>query len=658
MTRRLYRSIPGRIVGLYLTMTVLSLATITYLFDRTTHDSILSSVESHLETITANKSDLVSRWMGEREHDVEVVAKNATVVDDTSQLVGAAPNDAPAARSSLGQLLRLVRDQYGAYHDIFIFDRHPQLLASSRGDGAPPELDDAALLEAVSHGRHYVSSAYLHPGQRTLALNLASPIETPQGELLGAVVAVVDLGAIKQMTDAMELMTSGEAYLVDERGVFITHRDSRRVLRDDISAAFGITEVIHGRSGVGVYRDYRGIPVVGAYQWIPRWRWGLVAEVDRDEAFAPIEAARRHLLLIVGFVTLAVFLGTALVVRTIVRPLRELTRAVQAVASGELDQHVGIAANDEVGMLSVCFNQMAKNLGEARSAMDDRIRAATASLAQKNAELSGANEQLLQINRELEQQRAIVAQTARFAAMGEMAAGIAHEINNPLTTMRNLIHTLRSADPNDAGRQRDLEVVDHEIQRINSLVANFLKCARPPQTNIRPVRVQRLVDHTLKLLAPQAHGKRIKVVPEVERDLPPVPADEEQLVQVLVNLLLNAIQASPAAAEVRVAARAVYRHGEATPARVEIAVTDHGPGIAAEAREKVFSPFYTTKADGSGLGLAISQRIVEAHGGTLTFSSVPDGETTFVVSLVRPERSRVPRDAPEMSNELATRNRI
>ncbi|MBI4701804.1 MAG: HAMP domain-containing protein [Deltaproteobacteria bacterium] len=643
MNWRFYRTLPGRMVGLYLAMACASLGATTWLFYGTTRDLILSSVQSHLRTIAATETDLISRWMQERVHDVDVVAKNATVIEHTSQLVAGEPETAPPARRALAQLLRLVRDQYGAYHDIFIFGRDKRLLASSRGDGARPAIDDALLFDAVRAGRQYASDAYLHPEQTSLALTLASPIETRDDELLGAVVAVVDLRAVNQITDSMQLMSSGEAYLVNQQGVFLTHRDRRRVLRDDISRVSGIAAAISGQSGVGVYPDYRDVPVVGAYQWMPRWRWGLVAEVDRAEALAPVDAARRSLLLIVGLVTAAVFLGTLLLVRSVVRPLRELTRAVQAVASGQLEQHLEIAGDDEVAYLTRCFNQMATNLAEAHSAMDERIHQATSSLAQKNAQLAAEgehlarlNEQLQAANRELEQERAIVARTARFAVMGETAAGIAHEINNPLTTMKNLVHSLGAAAGDDGGIVgHDLGVLGEEIEKINRLVKNFLKYARPPKANIRPVHVPGLVEQTIRLLEPQARQKQLAVAAAVDVDLPDVLADQEQLGQVLVNLMLNAIQASPPGGEVRLTARAVFAEQERSPSRVEIAVADQGPGIDPGARDKVFSPFFTTKAEGSGLGLAISHRIVEEHGGTLTFSSVPEAGTTFVLGLSR-----------------------
>jgi signal transduction histidine kinase len=281
------------------------------------------------------------------------------------------------------------------------------------------------------------------------------------------------------------------------------------------------------------------------------------------------------------------------------------------------------------------LRRLERSLAQTRKAMAERIGEATRRLETKNAELAAANEELHRANRELEQQRALVERSARFAAMGEMAAGLAHEINNPLTTMKNLVHSLRPTVPDEDIRGRDLAVVAEEIEKLNRLVVNFLKYARPPKANIRPMDVAGLVHDTIKLLEHQANHKQLSFVSSVDLDLPLALADREQLGQVLVNLVLNAIQASPEGGEVRVSASAEVADEGDEPRAVQISVTDQGPGVSEESREKVFNPFFTTKANGSGLGLAISQRIVEEHAGTLTLSSVFGEGATFVVTLSR-----------------------
>jgi signal transduction histidine kinase len=232
-------------------------------------------------------------------------------------------------------------------------------------------------------------------------------------------------------------------------------------------------------------------------------------------------------------------------------------------------------------------------------------------------------------NQELEEQRELVAQAARLAAMGEMAAGIAHEINNPLTTIKNLLHTLRGQLSSAETGRKDLQIIEEEIDKITNLVRNFMRYARPPKARIAETDLRELFEKHLELLEPQIHQKELKVARDFEADAPLALADPEQIGQVMLNLLLNAIQASPQGAAILVFIRAGAVSGRR---RVEFGVGDSGAGIAAADREQIFRPFFTTKAQGTGLGLAISQRIVEEHGGEITTEARGEG-ATFVVTL-------------------------
>jgi signal transduction histidine kinase len=198
------------------------------------------------------------------------------------------------------------------------------------------------------------------------------------------------------------------------------------------------------------------------------------------------------------------------------------------------------------------------------------------------------------------------------------------------------VHSLRAGLPKEDPRHKDVAIVAHEIDKINRLVVGFLQYAQPPRANVTATRLDDVVSHALRLVEPQARQKHLQISKRLAANLPDIPADAQQISQVLVNLLLNAVQASSAGCEIELFSRAVFTNGSAEPAKVQIGVKDHGTGIAMAARDKVFTPFYTTKPDGCGLGLAISQRIVEDHGGELGFACDTDGGTTFLLTLPGP----------------------
>jgi two-component system sensor histidine kinase HydH len=225
----------------------------------------------------------------------------------------------------------------------------------------------------------------------------------------------------------------------------------------------------------------------------------------------------------------------------------------------------------------------------------------------------------------------------RLAALGEMAAGLAHEIRNPLAAIKGATQYL---DPRRLpGEDREfLEIIVEEVDRLNGVVTAFLDYARPLKSAMSPGDVGDILQRTFKLLTPQI-PEGIEVAIDVAPELPPVECDPEQLKQVFLNLALNSFQAMPGGGRLRVTATLArddldgWREPRYRDARIEVRFRDTGPGIPPEARESIFVPFYTTKEKGTGLGLAISQRIVKAHRGSLSVSAPPEGGAEFTVSL-------------------------
>ena len=243
----------------------------------------------------------------------------------------------------------------------------------------------------------------------------------------------------------------------------------------------------------------------------------------------------------------------------------------------------------------------------------------------------------------------------RLAALGEMAAGLAHEIRNPLAAIKGATQYLdpRRLPPEDG---EFLEIIVEEVDRLNGVVTQFLDYARPLKSTLVPGDVADILQRTFKLLGPQV-PPGIQVTIDVAPELPPVNCDAEQLKQVFLNLALNSFQAMPDGGKLHVSATlardelATWREPRFRDDRVEIRFRDTGPGIPPDARDNVFVPFYTTKVKGTGLGLAISQRIVKAHHGTLVVSGPAQGGAEFAVSIpcieAEPLRPASPAPRPE-----------
>jgi signal transduction histidine kinase len=244
-------------------------------------------------------------------------------------------------------------------------------------------------------------------------------------------------------------------------------------------------------------------------------------------------------------------------------------------------------------------------------------------------QVEGLTERIVEVVRRLQQREREVLRAEQLAAVGQLAAGVAHEIRNPLTSIKLLVQAGLEDLAGGGLAGEDLRIIEQEIRRLERSLQSFLDFTRPPKPERRPVKAGSIVAACLGLIRGRADKQRV----EVRVEAPPwdltLTADGEQLRQVLVNLALNALDAMPAGGTLTVAVRA--RSGA-----VLLEVTDTGPGIAAELMPRLFQPFVSGKETGLGLGLVISRRIVEDHGGTIRAENRPGGGARVVVSLPVP----------------------
>jgi signal transduction histidine kinase len=232
---------------------------------------------------------------------------------------------------------------------------------------------------------------------------------------------------------------------------------------------------------------------------------------------------------------------------------------------------------------------------------------------------------------ELQRAQEQLIHSERLAAVGELAARVAHGIRNPLSAISNSTGVLRRDLDLEGDDRRLLEVVYNESQRLADMVTDFLKFARPRPPHKSPQALGEILDDLILLLTEDQRVKnRVAIEKSYEEDLPLVEADEAQIRDALWNLLVNGVEGMPQGGSLHVSLRGNMKP---EPSSLEIAIADTGVGIQSEEKEKVFQPFHTTKAEGTGLGLAIVQRVVEGHRGSIELESAPGQGCTFTVHL-------------------------
>jgi len=290
-------------------------------------------------------------------------------------------------------------------------------------------------------------------------------------------------------------------------------------------------------------------------------------------------------------------------IKSITRPVAELLGATRKIKSGKLQYRIKEKLNDEFGELAGSFNEMAASLQE-------------------------------QYNR--------LQETERLAVVGELAAGMAHEIKNPMAGIKVSMEVLSQDSPLDQEDKEVLHRVINEIDRITALLKGLLNYARPPKPEMISLNVNQILEATMKsaryaLQTPKNKGKekdrQIEFVKDLSPDLPQIVADPGQLQQVFLNLVLNAVDAISSISGRQGIITLQTRHS--SEGFVQISIADNGKGIDSKMLEKIFNPFYTTKPQGTGLGLAITKRLVEQHnGGSIAVANNPGGEgVTFTINL-------------------------
>ena len=223
--------------------------------------------------------------------------------------------------------------------------------------------------------------------------------------------------------------------------------------------------------------------------------------------------------------------------------------------------------------------------------------------------------------REIKQLEEKVRRSEKMAAIGKLAAGVAHEIRNPLSSIKGFAQYLRQALKNKPREKEYAETMVLEVDRINQVVTDLLTFARPMEAELAPTDISELVEHTVRLVHDDAQSRNVSVQMNIS-DLSKIPLDANQMTQAILNLLLNSLQAIHTGGQIEVGAEL-----NPSDSRLKIWVEDDGTGIAADQKEKIFDPFFTTREKGTGLGLAIVHKIVENHNGEINLQSPPAGKT-------------------------------
>ncbi len=346
----------------------------------------------------------------------------------------------------------------------------------------------------------------------------------------------------------------------------------------------------------------------------------VLGVLDTTISLEDFEKERKQIynrMIISGVISVIIisFLLSLLLTKFVNRPIEKLLLATREAARGNLDTKVEIRSHDELGELAQSFNHMISELKRSRNAIEEWTQTLEQKVNERTKELQQIQDQLIR--------------AGKMAALGELAAGVAHEINNPLTgvlTFSSLM--LKKVDENHPWK-KDLENIVQQTTRCRNIVRGLLDFARQRKPDKKEWDVHSLIERTLALLENQAPFQNIQIIKEFKQNMPMILVDPDQIQQVFMNILINAADAMSKNGGT-ITIKTDLKDGIA-----EISFTDTGCGMTKEQLSKLFTPFFTTKepGKGTGLGLAISYSIIQNHNGDIEVESEPGKGSTFRIKL-------------------------
>ncbi|MDI6854516.1 MAG: cache domain-containing protein [Deltaproteobacteria bacterium] len=572
---------------------------------KTAEELILSMVRNQIQHVAVDKAALLERWISERKADLEVVAGSSIMRSLDPALI------AP--------YLELVRDRYKVYGDFIVLSREGGVIYDSSRRASRPHLNKW-FHEALA-GNSYMSDINFNPEQKKSFFLISTPVLDASGAVKGAVCATVGTNVILSMVLSISLGETGECYLVNREGTFLAHKDPNRILAENIAQSDSFKNIFNTRRAGITYIDYRGIEVLGASARVAGTDWALVAEQDKDEAFRGAARLKRYLVLVAAMSALGALSLAWLLSHYVVNPIRKLSLAAGCLARGEFDQaHIKINRTDEIGALSNAFEDMANQLQDRQRQLEQRMVLQEAELEETGVKLKAT------------QQAAVRSQ--QLASLGRLASGVAHEIRTPLTSLKLFLESVESEIEISPEYVEDFQVAMGQIKRMEATINRFLDFARPQDPVFSWIDVRELIEDALLVIGPKARQQETAIHKHLHNPLPKIVGDEKQLGEVLLNLMVNALEAMASRGRLGVSAGPGELAGKDGGRRcVRIDISDTGPGIPAEEIGRLFEPFFTTKATGAGLGLAIVDSTVQRHGGEVVVHSSPGEGTTFSVLI-------------------------
>lgn len=634
--RNIFRSIKVQLICYICLLTTIPLLFVCIVEYYSGKRAIEQRVIEQLTSIADLKKRELNNWLEERLTDTSVIARNKVLAAAATSLLQQRRRfesvhqltKAENARINYNRVLEnlhALKQFYKHYNIISIIDgANGEVVISTYPDIVGKTLSSFnSYIDSLEKKEVAVKDIYTSEliGQNCMTyfcpVCLTDPFTLESSNvIIGVILLDVDVkNSIEPLIrDWPGMGNTGETFLVRREGDNIIYLND---LRHKEGAALKFTNSIHasqdvpsilssgGKEGIKKSLDYRDIRVLSAYRHIPILNWGLVAKQDLTEAFAPVVKLKNHVIILIFVcIIIVIAIGVSFANR-ITQPILQLAQGAKSIASGNLDHRISVVSQNEVGILAGEFNQMAAKLKESYSNLEQKVEERTSQLLRAE----------------------------RLAAVGELAAEVAHEINNPLGGLRNFASMLENEPENVSQTKKYATLMLEGLKRVEMIVKRLLTFSRPYTLHIAENNINTILNSSLEFIEHRIEPGHVLIQKELNDSLPPVFVDADHISQSLINIMVNALESMPNGGKLTIKTDNCKKHAEC----VTVCISDTGCGISDGIVDKIFDPFFTTKnkegEKGLGMGLAISKRIIEDHHGEISVESKMGQGTTFSVCL-------------------------